>query len=504
MDDIKNWGVGVWDTQSGEILARLKHPDMVCCSRFSPNKRFVLTACRDGQARLWDWRRGEVVATAHHDCELLDAQFFGSSQIFVTAARDGVCRIWDASIGLQIGSGFQTKQNPTFAVHLKQGKMIACGEGPMAGFDIPSPALLDVVDFYSWCSGRRWLSTDQQPVSMSTDDWVSQWESDRPADFLRKERWRRMGEVSPVSTQSPQPTRNKRARNEQVNTVLWSKPKIQRSEVAEILMSDKWTWDEPVRLPDTVNSQHNEYEPFVTVDGLELYFSSDRPGGQGEFDLYLCRRKSLDDDWGPAENLGQIVNSIAIDKGAFVTSDGLSMYFNSDRSGVMDMYVCRRASKEATWSAPEHFSSPINSVSKDMEPTLSQDGLTMMFVSTRALGFKLFITQRESIDGKWSSPENLPWLNSAAWQGAPCILADATGSTVIYHSQEGLKVASRADANEVFAISEKLPGTEILGRPMAPSLWKDGRTLHYRRNDLATGAYDIWMSKRIKKSDADN
>ncbi len=79
-------------------------------------------------------------------------------------------------------------------------------------------------------------------------------------------------------------------------------------------------WEKPVNLGPVVNTKGVELGPFMAPDGRTLYFSSDRPGGQGGFDLYLTRR--LDETWtkwSSPQNLGAEVNtkdndmSIAVD-----------------------------------------------------------------------------------------------------------------------------------------------------------------------------------------------
>jgi len=63
-------------------------------------------------------------------------------------------------------------------------------------------------------------------------------------------------------------------------------------------------------LGATVNALgFGDYSPELSVDGLTLYFSSSRPGGQGEADLYVTTRASIDDPWEPPQNLGPGVNS---------------------------------------------------------------------------------------------------------------------------------------------------------------------------------------------------
>ena len=267
---------------------------------------------------------------------------------------------------------------------------------------------------------------------------------------------------------------------------------------ARVLTSDQWTWTKPVALPTTVNSPHHEYEPFVTEDGLELYFNSNRPSGQGGYDLYVSRRASLDDQWGAAESAGDIINSPKNEEGAHVSADGLTLYFHSNRDGSNDMFVAKRSTHQEAWGQPKRLPTPVNSDSSDGEPTISHDGQTLLFVSTRSNKFEIFMAQRESVRDDWSSPIRLGnKINSAQWQGSPSILADDVGSVVIFHSIDGAKILSRSSASDRFSAPEPAGDASKLGSVYSPFLWKDGRTLYYRRPQ--GDQYDIWMSKRIKK-----
>lgn len=66
--------------------------------------------------------------------------------------------------------------------------------------------------------------------------------------------------------------------------------------------------------------------PFISDDGLTLYFSSDRPGGYGGFDLYRCRKQG--NEWGVPENLGGVINSTGNEITPYL--EGSHLYFASD------------------------------------------------------------------------------------------------------------------------------------------------------------------------------
>lgn len=79
----------------------------------------------------------------------------------------------------------------------------------------------------------------------------------------------------------------------------------------------------------TLNTPHNEGAPAVTPFGDFIYFSSDRPGGQGGFDLYRARR--LHGAFRPPENLGATLNTAANELDPALAMGGYALFFSSDR-----------------------------------------------------------------------------------------------------------------------------------------------------------------------------
>ena len=91
------------------------------------------------------------------------------------------------------------------------------------------------------------------------------------------------------------------------------------------LQPDK-TWTEPKSLGKKINEKnYNEMTPYLAADGVTLYFSSDRPGGQGDNDIWMSKR--LDDtwrNWSEPVNLGAPINTPDWD--AFFTMDAGGEY----------------------------------------------------------------------------------------------------------------------------------------------------------------------------------
>ena len=90
-------------------------------------------------------------------------------------------------------------------------------------------------------------------------------------------------------------------------------------------------WSPPVNLGPVVNSATRDALPAISPNGLSLYFSSNRPGGLGNQDIYVTRRASLDSPWGTPQSLGPAINSPVRENNPTVSGDGHWLIFGSDR-----------------------------------------------------------------------------------------------------------------------------------------------------------------------------
>ena len=198
-------------------------------------------------------------------------------------------------------------------------------------------------------------------------------------------------------------------------------------------------WGEPVNLGPTVNSSVWDGPARITANGLDLYFSCVRPGGSGKVDLWVTTRASVSEPWGEPVNLGPTVNSSALEMSMSISTDGLSFIFDSDRSGGYgghDLWVSTRPTLSESWGTPENLGSTVNGSDWDYTPELSSDGLLLFFCSDRSGGHgsdDIWLTRRETTDDSWGEPVNLgPEVNSSSGDGNPVISAD--GSTLYFGS----------------------------------------------------------------------
>lgn len=89
-------------------------------------------------------------------------------------------------------------------------------------------------------------------------------------------------------------------------------------------------WSKPFNLGPKINTEGNEFFPFMSNDGV-LYFSSDGHGGLGSLDIYFSVPER--GVFNTIENMGFPVNSSRDDFGLALDSTGMKGYFSSNRSG---------------------------------------------------------------------------------------------------------------------------------------------------------------------------
>ncbi|MBA7647697.1 hypothetical protein ES703_55475 [subsurface metagenome] len=204
-------------------------------------------------------------------------------------------------------------------------------------------------------------------------------------------------------------------------------------------------WSAPMNLGPTVNSQSDCMAPSISADGLTLYFSDYDygpylHGGFGSTDTWMVTRQMIDAPWSSPANVGQPVNFSGGDICPNISADGLSLYFACGVSrggpGWYDLWLATRATTDNEWGAPKELGPSVNSPLIDIGPSISSSGLVLFFCSTRTGGqgdYDIWMTRRVTKEHNWRPPVNLgPVVNSSAIDGLPSI--SANGSTLYFCS----------------------------------------------------------------------
>ena len=147
-------------------------------------------------------------------------------------------------------------------------------------------------------------------------------------------------------------------------------------------------WQPLIKLPNTVNTDLFDGQPTVDATGNTIYFSSNRPGGYGGYDLYKIVRKAADTLWSTPINLGPTINTEFDEKTPFIHSDNKTLYFASNGHGGLggfDIFVSR-LDEMFRFSKPQNIGFPINTEGDEVAYVVSADGKRIYFSSKTLSG----------------------------------------------------------------------------------------------------------------------
>lgn len=149
-------------------------------------------------------------------------------------------------------------------------------------------------------------------------------------------------------------------------------------------INNKWT--EPENLGAPINSEYNDANASLSADGKKLFFVSDRPGGQGGYDIWVSEL-GADGKWGEPKNLGEPINTPDWEGAVFIAPDGLTLYFSSNgHEGYGGADIFRSDYQNGKWSQPQNLGDKINTEGNDTYFTIPGAGDVAYFSSTREGG----------------------------------------------------------------------------------------------------------------------
>jgi outer membrane protein OmpA-like peptidoglycan-associated protein len=151
--------------------------------------------------------------------------------------------------------------------------------------------------------------------------------------------------------------------------------------------TDGETWSKPVLRDEgklVMTKKNHEKTVSYTFDTRTVYFVSDRPGGYGGYDIWICQKDSSG-EWSEPKNAGPVINTTGNEMCASIMPDGNSMYFASDghpTMGGFDIFFVMKDSA-GNWSKPTNLGWPINTVENEMFFSRGLSGKSAYFSSER-------------------------------------------------------------------------------------------------------------------------
>ena len=144
----------------------------------------------------------------------------------------------------------------------------------------------------------------------------------------------------------------------------------------------------PVKLESTINSKSHEISATISADGNTIIFASDRKDGLGGTDLYVSKKLPIG-GWGPAQNLGSIINTEYDEDFPNLSPDGKMLYFSSKGHVSMGGYDIFKAEWNGSTKQFENVRSigyPVNTPYDDMNYRVSDNGRYGYLASIRPEG----------------------------------------------------------------------------------------------------------------------
>jgi outer membrane protein OmpA-like peptidoglycan-associated protein/tetratricopeptide (TPR) repeat protein len=144
-------------------------------------------------------------------------------------------------------------------------------------------------------------------------------------------------------------------------------------------------WTEAQNLGPVVNSDQWDSQPSLSPDKKALYFASRRIGGYGGSDIYVSYLQP-DGTWGKPENLGPSINTSGNEQCPFIHADNQTLYFTSDYwqgYGDDDIFFSKKGPNNS-WSKPVNLGYPINTIDREGTLYITPDGKTAYYASDRS------------------------------------------------------------------------------------------------------------------------
>ncbi len=176
----------------------------------------------------------------------------------------------------------------------------------------------------------------------------------------------------------------------------------------KILCSYKYDgWKKPVDITEQLGGYDRFYSNSINSNGNLLILYMD-DGGDGN--LYYSLRNG--DKWSKAKSMGKSINSIYWEAHGFITPDGKSLYFASNRpggEGELDIWSSER-NDDGTWKRPVNCGNVINTPYNENTPFYDPESNTLIFSSMGHIsmgGYDIFRSIKR--DGRWTKPTGLPY-----------------------------------------------------------------------------------------------
>lgn len=258
------------------------------------------------------------------------------------------------------------------------------------------------------------------------------------------------------------------------------------------------SWGEPIDITKQLGGYSRLYSNSITADGKLLIIYMD-DGGDGN--LYYSIRN--DTKWSKIKSLGRNINTIYWEAHGFITPDGNRLFLASNRpggEGELDIWVSDKNNK-GVWNRPVNCGKEINSPYNENTPFFEPSSNTIYFSSLGHMSMGDYDVFRSVFrEGNWTIPTGLPYtLNNTKENTFFIPSNDQSGFITSLYRENN-------DSRNIYSIITDKPETEAISANVSISL-EDGMAVdpeqtHIKVLDIKTDF--LLKSLKLSERAADN
>ncbi len=255
-----------------------------------------------------------------------------------------------------------------------------------------------------------------------------------------------------------------------------------------------------------VSSPMDDRDPWISPPGTVLLFSSTRTGGAGA-DIYTASRPDTTAAFGTPAAVAAL-NSSSSESRVSISSDGLTIYMNSNRMGTrggMDIWRATRTTPTGTFSTPDQATvESVNTGDDEHDVQLSADGLRLYFALGRTgMPQRIATASRATTADPFGAASTIVELDAGSGDADPAVSADEllmvfTSLRTAELAGSNLWYTTRARVTEKWLPPRLVPDINIDGDEGDAFLTPDGCTLLFSRRPSETAPYDLVYATMIQ------
>ncbi|MHC4648236.1 MAG: LamG-like jellyroll fold domain-containing protein, partial [Planctomycetota bacterium] len=254
-----------------------------------------------------------------------------------------------------------------------------------------------------------------------------------------------------------------------------------------------WSEGAPV---NEVNTEFTDKHPFLSFDGLTLYFCRIDTDTFYYTRIFEATRSVASGPFTAVSEISELNYSGGHVVAPWVSSDNLRMYYyRTEPPSVWRLKLSQRGSDSGPWPAGANISE-LNALGNVFDPTLTEDELTIVFALLISDQGDLYIADRPDTNSPFSNIRSLAEINTTSTETKPYITPD--GLALYFHSgRNGLGQifkATRSSREDAFGNLEHLSAFDTALGSSSPAISSDGSEFYLTVKDPVLETGDIYVS----------